>query len=124
MASHASSDTKTIREAVEDGTLIDVSEAAKSKGLECKTFLCASFWEKTLGRSEEKLTSVLKSFAGIYNFFIDYTHYGPMHAPGLLRYGKNTHEQFCTGILEPNDELGLVLVIVAYRTENELKLVR
>src|SRR4051812_35056762 len=101
-----SSNTKTISEAVKDGSFIDVSEAANASGLQCKAFVCASFWEKTLGRSEEKLAKVLRSFAGIYNFIGDYQTYGPVHAPGLP-FSTNTHESFCTGILEPHDDVGL-----------------
>jgi hypothetical protein len=123
MAFPKSEHLKTISEAVRDGSLIDVSEVAKSKGLQCKAFLCASFWDKTLGRSEEKLAKVLSRFACIYNFLCDYQTYGHVHAPGLP-FSTNTHESFCTGILEPHEDVGLALVIVAYRTENELKLVR
>lgn len=116
---------KSISEAVRDGSLIDVSELAKAKGLQCKAFLCASFWEKTLGRSEEKRVRVLKCFANLYNFLGDgdYHTYGVVHAPGLP-FSTNRHESFCTGILEPHDDVGLALVIVAYRTENQLNLVR
>src|SRR4051812_2154060 len=113
--------TKTISEAVREGSLIDVSEVAKAKKLECRTFLCASLWEKDLGRSEENLGRMLRKFAGMYNFLLDYTHYGPMHVAGLLGISKDMNDAFCTGILEPNDEFGLALVIVPYGTEKELK---
>lgn len=118
-------DKKSISEAVRDGSLIDVSEAAKENWLQCKAFLCASFWEKTLGRSEAKRDGVLRCFAKVYNFLGDgdYSTYGVVHAPGLP-FSTNTHESFCTGILEPHDDVGLALVIVAYRTENQLNLVR
>ena len=123
MALEVSKNTKTISEAVRDGSLIDVSTLAKEKGLQCKAFLCASFWEKTIGRSDEKLAKVLKCFANLYNFLGDYQTYGVVHAPGLP-FSTNTHESFCTGILEPHEDVGLALVIIAYRTENELNLVR
>lgn len=118
------SGSKAIAEAVEDGTLIDVSEAAKEAGLKCRTFLDSSFWDKGLGRSDEKLRSMLDMFAGFYTFVFDYNHFGPLHVYGVPDVTEDKYEGYCTGILEPNAEFGLCLVIMGYRTENRSDLVR
>lgn len=115
---------KTLREAVEEGSFIDVSEAAKKAGLRCRAFVCATFWDKGLGRSHDELDSILYMFAGFYNFVFDYHHFGPLHPVGVPDLSKDEFKGYCTGILEPNDEFGLALVIIGYRTENQLKLTR
>lgn len=101
-----------------------MSELAKKAGLKCRTFLDSYFWEKGLGRSDEKLFSMLDMFAGLYNFVFDYQHLGPVHAVGVPDLAKDKYEGYCTGLLEPNAEFGLCLVIMGYRAENESGLVR
>ena len=119
-----SNGSKSISQAVEDGTLIDVSEMAKQAGLKCRTFLDSCFWDKGLGRSDETLRSMLDMFAGLYTFVFDYNHLGPIHADGVPDITEDKYEGYCTGILEPNAEFGLSLVIMGCRTEDESDLLR
>lgn len=103
---------KTIREAVEDGTLVDVTATAKLFGMQCRTFLAPSAWENLLERSEKKLHRRLRLLANFFGYLWGYE-----------RFGTYNIKPF-TYIMEPTDEFGLVLVITEFERDGELNLRR
>ncbi len=103
---------KTIREAAEDGTLIDVSENGKRVGMRCRTFISQGFWNKVVNCSHDDMGEILAFLSRIYHHAFTYERLGPAD------FGRYS----C--FLEPNEEFGLVMVITEYLAENDLGLKR
>lgn len=57
---------KSISEALDDGTLIDVSEVVRAQHLRCPTFLSSALWHGKLKRSKDELS---KRLATIYYMY-------------------------------------------------------
>lgn len=103
---------KSIREAVEDGTLIDVTEVAQSVYVRCPTFVSSALWNGALERSDEKLHDALIRVSCMYDSVFGYDHIGPAHMG------------FITSTLEICDELGLVMLVTDSQAQNTLRIKR
>lgn len=103
---------KTIREAVEDGSLIDVTETARSAGMACRTFLTSSAWANKFGYCKAKLYDDLKFVAGIFAFIEEY------ERVGTFKSGSSAY------ILEPSEEFGLILIVAESSRLDELNIKR
>lgn len=112
MGTPTPSATKTIREAVADGSLIDVTETAKKAGILYPTFMTPFMVAKYKAQSPHGLLANLCFFAGLIANATGYDLYGPVN------YGD--HE--C--ILEPNEEFGHVVLILELGKADELNLER
>ena len=103
---------KTVREAVEDGSLVDVSEQAKKEGMPYPTFmspgLIAKYESLCPGVGVMAQLSYFACLLSDYNYDI----YGPVFSG----------DHVC--IIEPNDEYGHVVLILEEGKAEELGLVR
>jgi hypothetical protein len=107
---------KTIREAVEDGSLIDVTETAKSFHVRCPTFLSSALWNGEFKRSKEELHEVLRDLGCMYDCCFGYDHFGPTD--------WGTRNSKCTATLEYSEDFGLVMVLSDFKAEDSLGLKR
>lgn len=103
---------KTIREAVDEGLLVDVTVKAKKAGILYPTFMTPFMVAKYEAQGPHGLFANLDFFASLLFRFTGYDLYGPVD------YGDHV----C--ILEPNDEFGHVVLILEAGRVEELNLKR
>lgn len=101
METETTSKPKSIREAVADGSLVDITDMAKSIGIPCPTFIPPSLIEKTNARAPFDLRSDLFAIA------VTFEDYGAYNVLG----GQDQGDRF--QVLEPHEEFGgRVLLII------------
>ena len=108
MESGKRSGSKSITEAVQEGSLIDVTETAKGLNCRCRVFLSASLRDGALKGSDDELRKILDFLGQMYTFVFGYDRFGPAD------FGTYT----C--ILEPFEDVGLAMVLVPLRAEDSL----
>jgi hypothetical protein len=101
---------KTLRELVEDGTILDFKDIGDKHKLLAHLFITKELWnDKTFTC---KFKFYLGFIVGYLGYAIDYDKFG-IH--------KNTA---CDYLLEPNEEYGLVVVLAHKNTAANLNLIR
>jgi hypothetical protein len=103
---------KTIREAVEDGSLIDVTDIARKVGFPYPMFMTPFMVAKYEAQGPNGLFANVLYFADLIAGYTGFDAYGPMD------YG----DHFC--IFEPHKEFGHVAVIVEAEKLDELGIER
>lgn len=103
---------KSIAESLADGSLLDVSEAAKRQHLRCPTFLSSALWNGVLKRSDEALGKVLEDVYYMYEGAFGFDHLGSRdfgNFTATLNHAEGYGMVMILADLQAQDKLGLEL---------------
>jgi hypothetical protein len=113
----------TLSEALELGFVVDVSEAGRVAGLPCSAFVSASLWRgDELRCSKELLKDVLRAAARFCGRD-DFTVYGSRRCRIVPSVDEGCRVDF-TVTLEPDEQVGLYVLITSWGGEREIKIRR
>lgn len=112
MTNQESSTPKTIGEAVEEGTLLDMTVLAKKFGLPHRMFMTPFVADMFKARGPDGLE------ASVF-FLVDYLAY----STGYDRYGPDDNGKYAC-ILEPHEEFGHVVFVAEHGKLEELGIKR
>jgi len=102
---------RTLKAALDEGVLLDMSHVATRIGILCPTFVTKVFWESLeISRSEERLAAVLDLSCDIHELVGDgktgLRRFGVGTSPSILPWGVGL-----TALVERFEGFGLVVVV-------------